>query len=261
VWDPRLRELACVDIDQGIVWLGKTEVAVGPPVSMIALRESGGYIAAVRDGLVSISEDGVKVEPLIEIEADPETRLNDGKCDPVGRLLVGSLSLLTPRAEQACSLYQIEAGRAPVRVINRVSLSNGLGWSPDGATMYFIDTPTLGVDAFDYDLATGSLSRRRRLIDVAGGRPDGMCVDVDGCIWVALWGGSAVHRYTPVGGLDLEVEIPAAQVTSCCFGGDDLRTLFITTAARDVGRREPLAGAVFALTTSTEGVPVGRFAG
>lgn len=260
VWDDERGELIAVDIERGAVWFGDEELVIGPPVTMVATRASGGYLLGTRDGLHAVNADQRTIEAFVDVEPGQATRMNDGKCDPAGRLFVGSMSMLTPRAVEACALYRLEPGRAPVRVIDKVSLSNGLGWSPDAKTMYFIDSPTGGLDAFDYDIETGNLSRRRRLADVDRGKPDGLCVDQDGCIWVGLWTGGAVRRYTPGGELDQEVEIPVSQVTSCCFGGDDLGTLFITTAARDIREEQPLAGAIFACETQVKGVPVGRFA-
>jgi sugar lactone lactonase YvrE len=261
VWDADRGELLVVDIDRGAIWIGSDELLLEPPISMVQPRISGGYIVATRDGLVGVNASRTQTAPLIELEPGPSTRMNDGKCDPVGRLWIGSMSARTPRESHASALYRLDSVNESVRVLSGVTLSNGLGWSPDASTMYYIDTGTGGVDAFDYALDSGDISRRRRFVDINRGRPDGLCVDADGCIWVGLWTGGAVHRYAPDGTLDREINLPVSQVTSCCFGGSDLDTLFITTAARDVREYEQHAGAIFACRPGVKGVPVARFGG
>jgi sugar lactone lactonase YvrE len=258
-WDAERDELLAVDIDAGTVWLGERCVAFAGPVSMVHPRAGGGYVVATRDGVALIAPDGVTVTPFVELEPGPDTRMNDGACDALGRLWVGSMS--TRRVPNEAALYRVEPDGAPTTVLTGVSLSNGLAWSPDGATMYYVDTPTLGIDAFDFDLQTGAIARRRRIVEIDRGRPDGLCVDHDGCLWVALYTGCAVRRYTPDGRLEREIELPASQVTNCCFGGLRLDTLFISTAARNVEQAEPQSGLVFACEPGVTGVPVARFAG
>lgn len=267
-WDDRRHELLWVDIERGRVHFDalnrreRATVDVDGPVSVVIPRAESGYVVATRDGLAFVDDGRTAVEPFLFLEPGDETRMNDGKCDPLGRLWVGSMS--TKRQPNTGSLYRVETGRDPVRVLTGVTTSNGLGWSLDGAVMYYVDTGTGGVDVFSYDLETGEAAERGRFVDVApeDGKPDGLTVDAEGHLWVALWGGWAVRRYAPDGALDRVLRIPAAQVTSCCFGGPDLDVLYITTAARGVQAGEqPMAGAVFALRPDVRGLPAARFAG
>jgi sugar lactone lactonase YvrE len=149
------------------------------------------------------------------------------------------------------------------RVLDRVSLSNGIGWSPDGRTMYYVDSPERRVDAFDFDLAAGAIANRRVFVSLDEGTPDGLTVDDEGGVWVALWAGWCVRRYMPDGALDAVVDLPAAKVTACCFGGDDGRTLYVTTASVDLAdeerRRQPHAGCVFAAYPGVSGPPAHTF--
>src|SRR6266568_1976065 len=161
----------------------------------------------------------------------------------------------------------LDPGLAVTRLLDGVTISNGLAWTADGATLYYIDSPTQGVDAFDYDTGTGRLENRRRVVDIpaAAGLPDGMTIDTDGCLWVALYGGSAVHRYTPDGRLDAVLSFPVSNVTCPVFGGPGLGMLYVTSARDGLGERQlaaqPHAGAVFAADAGARGLPALRFAG
>jgi sugar lactone lactonase YvrE len=165
------------------------------------------------------------------------------------------------------SLYRLSATGTVDRMLTGVGISNGLGWSADERTFFYTDTPTQGVDAFDYDADSGEIRDRRRVITIAAadGVPDGLAIDAAGCFWVAVWGGGEVRRYTPDGVLDRTISLPVTNVTSCAFGGDRLDTMFITTArwgldAQEL-ERQPLAGAVFAADPGTTGVLDHQFAG
>ncbi len=190
-------------------------------------------------------------------------RFNDGKCDPTGRLWLGTLSLESAPAE--CALFSLSPA-APTRTeVTGVSLSNGLGWSPDGRTFYYIDTPTRRVDRFDYDRATGSISGRRpfHIFSENDGWPDGLAIDARGHVWVALYGGSRVVQLDAVDGTPrAAIPLPVSQVTSCAFGGADLATLYITTAAQELTAaqhaREPLAGALFSARPDVAGQPIAK---
>ena len=149
-------------------------------------------------------------------------------------------------------------------MLANVTISNGIGWSPDDTVMYYIDTPTLGVDAFDYDADSGSISNRRRLVTIeeAAGQPDGLTVDAEGCMWVALWEGWAVHRYSPDGRLVGVVDVPVARVTKPAFGGAALDELYITTAAPDLpDEKQPHAGGIFLARPGVHGLPANTYAG
>jgi sugar lactone lactonase YvrE len=161
------------------------------------------------------------------------------------------------------TLSRITGDGAAEVVLDDVTVSNGTGWSPDGRLMYYIDTPTRRIDVFDHDPATGRVSGRRPLATVedGAGYPDGLTVDADGCVWVALWDGAAVRRYTPGGELDRVVRLPVPRVTACAFGGAGLTDLYITTARVGLSPAPPLAGSLMVLPGAGTGVPQPAFAG
>lgn len=170
-------------------------------------------------------------------------RSNDAKADPRGRLWLGTMAY--DNIPGAGALYRLDHNGL-TRVLDDVTISNGLGWSPDGSTMYYIDTPTGRVDAFAFDLDRGELGERRVFAEVDEGFPDGLCVDADGGVWVALWEGGAVRRYRPDGSLDRSVPVGAARVTSCTFAGPGLETLIVTTATSDETAADPGGGLTYA---------------
>jgi sugar lactone lactonase YvrE len=160
------------------------------------------------------------------------------------------------------ALYRLDGDLRVTRALSGISVSNGLGWAPGGETLYHVDSPRRRIDVYDFDEAAGAIAGRRAVIPVAAelGLPDGLTVDAEGGVWVALWGGGAVQRYSPEGAPDARIELPARNVTSCCFGDVDLETLFVTTAARgDAG--EPLAGSVFECRPGVRGLAGTPFAG
>jgi sugar lactone lactonase YvrE len=227
------------------------------PVGCIAPRVNGGLIAGAADGFWSIPERGQPTR-LVAVEADRRgTLFNDGRCDRAGRFWAGTMAYdLDPGAG---SLYRLDPDLTVRRVLSRVTVSNGIDWSPDGHTMYYVDTGTRRIDCFDFDVAAGSVTRRRPFakIEAGQGDPDGLTVDSEGGIWVALWGGWAIRRYHPSGDLDAVVELPTSMVTSVAFGGVDLRDLFVTTARRpespEDAARQPHAGGVFRLRVDVPG--------
>jgi sugar lactone lactonase YvrE len=228
---------------------------VGEDVGTVAVRAAGGLVLATASGLYTCLDDGGRRTLLHEVHTGG--RFNDGKADPWGRFWAGTY-LDRPRGSSA--LYRLDPDHSLHTVATGVTCSNGIGWAPDGTTMYYIDTQTGGVDVFDHDPSSGAVTGRRRLIDVDRGWPDGMTVDVDGCLWVALWDGWGVRRYAPDGRLLTTVEVPAQRVTSCAFGG---ATLYITTARTgltDFGD-QPGAGSVFACEPGVSGLPAGEWAG
>jgi sugar lactone lactonase YvrE len=226
---------------------------------------SGGLIVADSSG-IALCRDGRIVERLAAPLADrPDLRMNDANTDPAGRYFAGSMAFdVTPGAG---TLYRLDADGSLSPAVPETTISNGIDWSPDGRRCYFVDSPLRRVDVFDYDVATGALTGRRRFADVRSvpGIPDGLTVDEAGGVWVAFFGGRRVCRFDPDGTLSLTVSVPVDLVTSCCFGGPDLETLFISTSTEgmspDAVAADPAAGAVFALRPGWRGRPVTPFAG
>ena len=272
VWDAEQQWLVWLDILPGLVHrfdpaAGTDHVLrVGKPVGSAGLRRDGGLVLAVEDGFALLDPGWQRLVQVAVVEhPGPRARFNEGKCDPAGRFLAGTMAYdLTPGAG---SVYRLGADLAVTKLLHGVTISNGLAWTTDGATLYYIDSPTQGVDAFDYDAETGRLGNRRRVVDIpaAAGQPDGMTLDTDGCLWVALYGGSAVRRYTPDGRLDTVLPFPASNITCPAFGGPGLGVLYVTSARDGLSERElaaqPHAGALFAAEVGARGLPTPRFAG
>jgi sugar lactone lactonase YvrE len=192
------------------------------------------------------------------IEPDrPGNRANDAKCDPAGRLWLGTMAY--DEEPGAGSLYRVDADLALTRVLDALTISNGLGWSPDGSRMYFVDSPTRRVDVLDYALEDGTASARRPFVDASpfAGLPDGLAVDGEGCVWMAMYGGAAVHRFSPEGVLLETVGLPVEKPTSCCFAGPALDRLVITSARDDQGA----GGDLFVVDAGVTGSPTVAFAG
>ena len=269
VWSRDEAVLYWVDIDLGRVHrfdpaLGDDEhVDVGEPVGAVAPRRDGGLLLALKSGFALVDQWRGTPRRLAEVEADrPDTRMNDGACDRRGRFWAGTMST-TDEPGQG-TLYRLEAGGKVTPMLRGISISNGIGWSPDDRTMYYADTPSGGIDAFDYDLDSGTIAGRRRLLDVdpREGQPDGLVVDADGCIWLALWEGWQVRRYAPDGRLLGTIALPVGRVTKCGFGGPALDQLFITTASPDEPSAEqPHAGGLFVASPGVAGLPATPFAG
>jgi sugar lactone lactonase YvrE len=271
VWDEQRQLLLWLDILPGLVHrfdpaTGSDDVfRVGKPVGSAGLRRSGGLVLAVEDGFALLDEDWQRVGQAVVEHPGPRARFNEGKCDPAGRFLAGTMAYdLTPGEG---SLYRLDPDLTVTKLLDGVTISNGLTWSADGTTMYYIDSPTQGVDAFDYDPGTGRLTNRRRIVDIptTAGLPDGMTIDAEGCLWVALYGGAAVHRYTPEGRLDTTLSFPVTNITCPVFGGPRLGLLYVTSARDGLDERQlaaqPHAGAVFTADVGAQGLPGLRFAG
>jgi len=274
VWDERTGELLWVDILNGRVhvysWRAGTTrtVQLDRPIGAVVPRASGaGWVGAMRDGLYLIDPDTAALTRLASPESDkPDNRFNDGKCDDQGRFWAGTMSM---RDEQgAGALYCLEPNGSVRKALEGVTVSNGLGWSPDGRTMYYIDSPTRQIAAFDYDPARGELSRRRIVVSLEGSdsQPDGMTVDAEGMLWVAEWDGWQVSRWNPLTGEKLgAVAVPAARVTSCAFGGPQGDELYITTATVGLGpealERQPQAGGLFRIKPGVQGRPTHWYGG
>jgi len=266
LWDELAGVLRWVDMHNGDILTltppGAIErMHVGKIAAAMRPRAAGGLVVAVEHGFVLIDRDG-QIGPEQTAFTDPECRMNEGGVDRQGRFFCGSMAY--DQAPGRGALYRFDPGGAISVTLTGVTISNGIAWSADGEQMYYIDTPDQRVDIFDYDPAAGRPSGRRSLVlvDPDHGGPDGMALDAEGGIWVALFGGHAVHRYRGDGALDEVIDLPVSQVTACAFGGQDLDQLYITTSRENLPPgAEPQAGAVFHATPGVRGLPLGTFAG
>jgi sugar lactone lactonase YvrE len=279
VWDPVARLLRWVDINPGHVHGfnpvtgAHTRFAPagfdGPavpradavPVGAIGLTIGGGFVLALVDGFAfgPAQPDVSGDYPLTRVDGfrvDASLiRFNDGKPSPWGDFWAGTM----PWKEDgpACALYRLTPDGEVTELLRGVGLSNGLDWSGDRRSFYYADSRSGGVDIFASDPATGALGERRRFVTVEDGIPDGLTLDADGCLWLAVFGTGEVRRYTPSGDLDTVIRLPVDQPTSVTFGGDDLSTLYITTARENLTPAEvaakPHAGDIFACTPGTPG--------
>lgn len=268
-WDDAKQELYFVDItNKQIKIFSPSDSSVrtiqfSQEVSAVFLDQNSELIVAARDGVFAASQDGALKTLLAPIEPeDTSIRTNDAKCDITGRMWVGTMAFdFTPGV---ATLFTLDS-KGLKEVVPVLTIANGMGWSRDQKSMYFIDSPTGRVDVFDCDLQSGEVKNRRPFItfDVTGGIPDGLTTDEDGGIWVAFFGGGEVRRFDPSGELTHVVTLPVKQVTSCCFGGKDMSELFITTARYAMNSeslaREPLAGSLFKLSTTFKGSKSHRY--
>jgi sugar lactone lactonase YvrE len=266
VWSPSWGGLRWVDTFDGDLYtLGAdgtvTRRRLAASLGALRPRAGGGMVVALERRFALTGAGDEEPQPLDELWDTPGIQFNDGGCDPQGRFYCGSMAV--DNTPGAGSLYRLDPDGAVRIVLGEVTVSNGIGWSRDGGTAYYIDTPTMRVDAFDHDPDRG-LSGRRPLVrfDPADGVPDGLAVDADGHLWVAMHRGGTIHRYRPDGTFDGLVEVPVRNVTACTFGGPRLDELFITTSRRGMGAAaEPAAGAVFRADVAVAGLPAATFAG
>jgi sugar lactone lactonase YvrE len=262
-WDQEGGELLWVDVFAGRIHRfnplsGQNDsFAVGQPVGMVARRRSGGLVCAVRDGIGFVDIDGGRFSIVKEIEALVDNRMNDGACDPAGRLWAGTMA--TDLSPSAGTLYRISPELEVTAMRTGVSISNGLDWSPDGRTFYFTDSTTRCVDVYDFDVETGDISNRRLLIQLPDpiATPDGMAVDAHGTLWIAMWDGGCVRRFDPQGGLLETIELPVSRPTSVAFGGENLDRLFVTSARNGLSAsqlaEESHPGAIFVIEPGVTG--------
>jgi sugar lactone lactonase YvrE len=237
-------------------------------VGCVAPRQTGGLIATLQASFVTLDEfrRDVALQRLYTVNEPTTNRFNDGKCDPAGRLLAGTMDL--GESNPTGSLYSLEAGKSPRKLLDGITISNGLAWSPDHQTFYYIDTPTRQVRAYDYDLDTGNISKPRLAVEIPAsmGWPDGMTSDMEGRLWIALWGGARVSRWDPsTGRLEAEIPVPALHTSACVFGGPRRDILYVTSARKGLDEaalaQYPLSGGLFQVQTQTEGMPTFEFAG
>lgn len=235
-------------------------------IGCFALRRGGGFVVALRDGIWLVDRDGRLTRKVVEPPYDPaHHRFNDGRCDPRGRLVVGTMNEKRDRASGV--LYRLDPDFTLHELFGGMTISNGLAWSPDGRTMYHADTPARTVRAFDYDLDTGTPSNGRVFAQWSGEteRPDGACVDSVGNYWVAFYRGGKVMQVSPHGRVIAEHPLPAMCPTMPAFGGDDLATLYVTTARQERPADElaqlPQSGGLFAKPMPVPGLHEHHFAG
>ena len=275
LWSEREQALFWVDIESCAVHCfdpttrSDRAVTLDGKVGTVVERAQGGLAVAYAHGFAGLDFATGRVERWCHPERDlPRNRFNDGKCDARGRFWAGTMGT-DAVGKSAGALYRLGSDRTVTRLFGDVGCSNGIAWSADQVSMYYIDTVTAQIAVFPFDLETGALGERAVAlpIDVAEhGWPDGMCIDAEGMLWSCHWGGWRINRWNPRDGRLLEtLRLPVAQVTSCAFGGKDLRDLYITTASVGLNeqqrREQPLAGALFHWRSHTPGVPSNAFAG
>lgn len=255
-WDAQNNLIYCVSIEDNMIYAIDPETGeVGTyltegPVGCAVLDQKGMILEAEKSGIFRIDPRTKEKQLMAKAHDDERMRYNDGKLDPKGRLLVGTMGY-DETYEGESALYAIEKDGTVRTVLDGLTLANGMGWSPDGKTLYFIDTPTKKVGSYAYDAETGEAIFEKYVIEITdGSNPDGMCVDMEGMIWVAQYGGEKVCRWDPESGGKLEeIRMPVKNVTSCCLGGENLEYLYITTA-KDGETQEALAGGLFRVKLS-----------
>jgi len=267
VWDVRTGTLYWIDIlGKRIYSNGNVFLETDETIGCLSLRKDGGLIFTKRASFWTCDADSTNQTLLSSLADEPaNNRFNDGKCDPHGRFLAGTMDMA--ETDPNGSLYSFD-GNSVTKLFDNVTISNGLAWSPDHKTLYYIDTPTHEVKAFDYDLESGAVGNMRVVISISEslGHPDGMTSDIQGNLWIAMWGGAQVTKWNPHTGQLLErFPFPAKNVSSCVFGGKNMTELYVTSARKDLDedtlKQYPLTGGVFHLETNVEGMPMFEFIG
>jgi len=274
-WDAQNGKLLWVDIENSLV--NRFDPASGNNESWTVEKEAsfaiastqGDIIVGTREGVVRLDPQSGEIIKVVNPDTNSETaRFNDGKCDPRGRLFAGTISDTRTPGDANC--YRFDQAFNYETVVTGVVNSNGLCWSPDHKVFYYIDTATRKIDAFDYDIETGSITNRRTVVDIPEtmgiGKPDGMTIDNDGMLWTGMWGGASVCRWNlQTGELIGKVEIPCPNVTSCCFGGENLDELYITTPRKGLNDEQlkqfPKAGGIFLCRPGVSGAATFPFVG
>ena len=272
LWDDQRKRLLFVDIMRGHVHefdpaTGADRVVEFPwPVGAVALHNNGDWVLATLNGFHIANPATGETRLVASVEADrPDNRMNDGYVDARGRFWAGTMNMR--KVPNEGTLYRLGPDGSVSPALTGVSISNGIDWSLDNRTAYYVDTPTGRIDTFEFDLGSGALFHRRPFVTIPPeqGSPDGLIVDAEGFVWLCLWKGGAVRRYAPDGQLDTVISIPATQVTKCAFGGPNLDELFITTAWAGLTESEraeqPLAGGLFRFRPGVRGKRVNRFGG
>ena len=271
VWDWQKQQLYWVDIEgcklhrhdvnslENKTWVFDEMLGAAIP------KQNGGLLLALEKGLASFNLENEQLTKLDVLEnSNPNLRFNDGKIGPDGAFWVGTMDKIC--AADAGSFYRVGPNLRSEVVLPKTTISNGMAWTSDKKTFYYVDSPTFEIRAFDFNLNDGAISNGRTAIKVpeAYGTPDGMCIDAEEMLWVAHWGCKCVRRWNPQTGKEIaKIDVPAPHVTSCCFGGKDLKTMYITTARSglsDVQLKEfPLSGGLFTYESNVEGTPINYF--
>lgn len=266
IWHPKEKKLYWIDIEGKLLHIydpvskeDKT-FPVGARIGTVVPVKGGGMLVALQNGIHKMDTKTGRLSFFTNPLPDTTNlRFNDGKCDPAGRFWVGTLAMDSRR--RGAVLYRVDKDKTVHQVLDSVSISNGIVWTADKKTMYYNDTPTGTIQAFDYNVETGEISNRRVAVVIPKGigSPDGMTIDADGNLWVALWGGGIVGKFNPITGELLQkVKVPAQNVSSCAFGGKNLETLYITTARawvkEDKLKEFPLSGGLFSVKPGVHGV-------
>jgi sugar lactone lactonase YvrE len=272
IWDAEEQVLYWVDIlnHQLYIYDPKTRrnrtIETCQAVGTVVPRASGGLMVALHNGFASVDLETEKITPFGDPERDiPANRFNDGKCDPAGRFWAGTMEF--GGEPERGVLYCLDVDHTIAKKVSPVTISNGIVWSADQKTMYYIDTELNNVRAYDYEVESGDIRNERVVVEnQGGGHFDGMSIDEEGMLWIALFGGWGVSRYNPNNGeLLQEVSLPAERVTSCAFGGENLDELYITSATFQMSQQEleeqPLAGSLLRVHPGARGVPAHAYAG
>jgi sugar lactone lactonase YvrE len=273
VWDEKASALYWVDIKAPAVWRLDTvssEIRSWPMphrIGAIALRQQGGLVAAMKPGFAYVDLEGERVELIANPEPDlPNNRFNDGACDARGRFWAGTMDDL--EASPTGSLYRLDPNRTVTKFEAGFVITNAIRWSSDGRRLYFVDSANRTIWEYEFDMEKGELGSRRIFVKLtdADGWPDGLCLDAQDHIWSAHWGAGRITRYTPDGKMERTLSLPAKNITSCCFGGKELETLYVTTARIGESNEQlvasPLSGGVFAVHgLGVQGLASCRFAG
>lgn len=264
IWDAKTQTLYWLDILEKKIYADNELFAeLDDLIGCFALCKNGHFILGKRASFVDFEPTTAQQTILYTLNESVENRMNDGKCDPAGRFIAGTMNMNESGATGA--LYSCDSKNFRTLLTN-ITISNGMAWSPDYKIFYYIDTPTREVKAFDYDLSTGEIANPRVPIRIpkSFGWPDGMTADMQGNLWIAMWGGAQVTKWNPRKGELLEtIAVPALHSSSCVFGGEHRNELFITSARYQMSdadiNKYPLSGGLFKLTTSVEGMPAFEF--
>ena len=265
-WNHKTQEFYWIDIEgkKFNIYNPKTKTnksyTMPSRIGTVVPYNSKEAVVALQDGVYKINLETEKLSLLSNVESEIiGNRFNDGKCDPLGNLWVGSMHL--DQKQYAANLYKISETGEAQKMLDSITISNGIVWTSDAKTMYYIDTPTSKIKAYDFDNKTGEISNERVAVEVPDtlGYPDGMTIDENDMLWVGMWNGNAVIQFDPkTGELVSKIEVPAHNVSSCAFGGENLDELYITTARVDMSEEElkekPLSGSIFKVKPGVKGV-------